>query len=696
MIPSWPAARAVDAMQALAMRSGLDPKPMRVPSAPEGLERGGAERMALWMEAVGEVLGLEVERIDISYAGLDDAIRSAGPALLRLADGSVLALLNGSAALGPDLSIRRVRPKVIRESLCRDLEGPHLSELGELLAYANIPRRRRARVLAGILRDRLGPASVAQCWRLRMDPSKQFLRHARRAGMAGRVSTLIGAHVLEYALWIASWWLVGQGALEGRLDWGWLLAWVLLLVTMIPLRALTTWLQGIVAITAGGILRERLLFGSLRLDPDEIRRAGAGQLLGRVIESAALESLALSGGFLAFVAGVELIMAAVVLSAGAGGSLHVLLLLLWTAVTVFLVWRYFNSNRSWTAARLSMTHDLIERMVGHRTRLAQEPAAKWHEGEDQELSRYVETSMTLDGRTVPLAALVPRGWLILGVAGLAPAFVTGAGSPAGLAVGIGGILLAYRALKGLSAGLWNLVGAGIAWKQVEHLFRAAARPVSHGSGAVISRSPGAENETLIDAQDIVFRYRGRSAPVLNGCSLRIATGDRVLLDGPSGGGKSTLGSLLAGLRVPDSGLLLAGGLDRNTLGAGGWRQMVASAPQFHENHVLCGPFAFNALMGRRGPLGDRDLEEAEAVCRELGLGELLERMPAGLMQLVGETGWQLSHGERSRLYIARTLLQRAELIVLDESFAALDPENLRLALECVLKRGKTVLAIAHR
>ena len=54
-------------------------------------------------------------------------------------------------------------------------------------------------------------------------------------------------------------------------------------------------------------------------------------------------------------------------------------------------------------------------------------------------------------------------------------------------------------------------------------------------------------------------------------------------------------------------------------------------------------------------------------------------MPAGMLQMVGETGWQLSHGERSRLYIARALLQDAELVVLDESFAALDPENLQRA-----------------
>ena len=81
---------------------------------------------------------------------------------------------------------------------------------------------------------------------------------------------------------------------------------------------------------------------------------------------------------------------------------------------------------------------------------------------------------------------------------------------------------------------------------------------------------------------------------------------------------------------------------------------------------------------------------------ELGLGDLLGRMPAGMLQMVGETGWQLSHGERSRLYIARALLQDADLVVLDESFAALDPENLKRAVECVVKRARSLLVIAHR
>jgi ATP-binding cassette subfamily B protein len=65
------------------------------------------------------------------------------------------------------------------------------------------------------------------------------------------------------------------------------------------------------------------------------------------------------------------------------------------------------------------------------------------------------------------------------------------------------------------------------------------------------------------------------------------------------------------------------------------------------------------------------------------------------MQMVGETGWQLSHGERSRIFLARALLQKAALTVLDESFAALDPQTLEQCLLCTLKRCKALLVIAH-
>jgi ATP-binding cassette subfamily B protein len=199
---------------------------------------------------------------------------------------------------------------------------------------------------------------------------------------------------------------------------------------------------------------------------------------------------------------------------------------------------------------------------------------------------------------------------------------------------------------------------------------------------------------LVDASSLVFRYRDDGEPVLRGADLKIERGERILLEGSSGGGKSTLAALLVGLREPSSGLLLLNGLDRHTLGES-WHKLATEAPQFHENHILSGTLAFNLLMGRNWPASDQELEEAKALCVELGLSDLLERMPSGMNQMVGETGWQLSHGEKSRIFLARALLQKAQLTVLDESFAALDPGTLQKCLTCAFERSKTLMVIAH-
>ena len=349
-----------------------------------------------------------------------------------------------------------------------------------------------------------------------------------------------------------------------------------------------------------------------------------------------------------------------------------------------------------------MTDDLVERIVGHRTRLAQDTPEHRHDGEELLLERYLERSVAIDRVTAVLFACIPRGWLLLGILGLVPAFVSGGASPAALAVGLGGTLLAWRAFEKLAQGLAQLAGARLAWAGVAPMFHAAARPVLVGAPDFIATAPAARltrgrlcQAAVVEADDLVFRYHFRGTPALQGGTLRIARGDRLLLEGPSGGGKSTLASVIVGLRVPESGLLLLDGLDRPTLGVDGWRRRAVAAPQFHENHVLTASVAFNLLMGRRWPADAEDFAEAESVCRELGLGELLDRMPSGLLQMIGESGWQLSHGERSRLFMARALLQRAELIVLDESFAALDPETLQLAMRCVQKRAPTLVVIAH-
>lgn len=193
---------------------------------------------------------------------------------------------------------------------------------------------------------------------------------------------------------------------------------------------------------------------------------------------------------------------------------------------------------------------------------------------------------------------------------------------------------------------------------------------------------------------MTYRYPGAATATLRSAAIRIGHGERILLEGASGGGKSTLAAVLTGLRRPDAGLVLLEGLDRATLGAG-WHERATGAPQFHENHIFSGTLGFNLLMGRGWPAAEADLQAARALCEELGLADLLERMPSGLMQMVGETGWQLSHGERSRIFLARALLQDAPLTIMDESFAALDPQTLRRCLQCAMRRARTLVVIAH-
>ncbi|WP_437754016.1 ATP-binding cassette domain-containing protein [Sorangium sp. So ce1389] len=723
----WPAERLGDALDALALEGGLGPRAVAAPIPTAGHLRS-ADALGAWIDQAAGYLGVEAEPIAARYDELDAALLRVAPALVWLRGGEAPRFLAIAGRRGRDLSVlradrstARVQVEAITGRISRPLDAQVLPEIDRVLARAGVRPRRRARARQALLRERLGAVIVDGIWSLRLPPGASFRRQIAAARVPRRLLGLLAAHVSAYTLWILVWMTVGRSILDDHLDEGWLLAGALLLATVVPLRQLMAWLSGVVAIDASALIKQRLLSGALALEPEEVRSEGAGRFLGRVIESEAIEALAMGGGIAAVASAFELAAAAVVLAQGAAGALHALLLVAWAALVVALSVRFYRRRARWTAARLAMTHDLIERMVGHRTRLAQERHGRWHHGEDEALSQYALGSRELDRSQIEIGALMPRGWLIAGIAGLLPPFLAGSGSAATYAVALGGVLLASRALQGLTAGLSSLASAAIAWEQVSTLFQAAARgaapppplppdagrtPPPPDAGRSPSGAPGAlagaesaggveVRPPVLEAHELSFRHKGRARPAVVDVSLRIAAGDRILLEGPSGGGKSTLSALLSGLRAPDAGLLLLNGLDRHMLGAAAWRRRVAAAPQFHENYVLAGTFAYNLLMGRRWPPRPGDLEEAEEICRELGLGELLGRMPGGLEQVVGETGWQLSHGERSRLYIARALLQGAEVVVLDESFAALDPETLEQALRCVLRRARTLVVIAH-
>jgi ATP-binding cassette subfamily B protein len=675
----WPESQASEMVTHLAQRAGMPVEPAASTSDPS---------------VYAQAMGLEAEPVALTGGEIAKALSTLAPGFVRVPGRGYLAMVSRLSVLTPELRVVRIGVEEAVGFVRAEAALEHQAKVEQLVDRCGLTGKKRSRAIESLIDERLRGKTVGQAWQLRLPPGSAFVHQLKESGLFRRAFVFAGAHLLEYFALLAAWIAIGQGALSGRIDFGWLSAWACLLATAIPFRALTTWSQGMLAIGAGGLLKQRLLAGALTLDPDVMRKEGAGELLGRVNEGEQLEALALSGGLVALLSVMDLAVIAVLIASGPSAAVQLPAFVLWIVICGAMAARYIARRRVWARARLTMTHHLVENMTGHRTRLAQQPVATWHDGEDEELSHYLRLSEDLDRAGARLTALASRGWMMLSIVALAPEFLSSRSNVATLTIGIAGMILGQQSLRRAMAGFTQLGGAWIAWSQVKPMFDAAARQPALGS-AILLDSPGGAGRNALEAYQLTYRYPGHSEPVLKQCSLVIKRGDSLLLEGGSGGGKSTLAAVLAGLRRPQSGLLLASGLDPQTLGDAGWRRRIAAAPQYHENHVLAAPLAFNLLLGRNWPPSEADLKEAWEICVELGLGPLLERMPGGIQQMVGETGWQLSQGERSRIYIARTLLQRSSVVLLDESFAALDPENLKRCLECVLRRVETLVVVAH-
>ena len=660
-----------------------------------------SERIA----SFADMIGIKAEKVMVQYDGIENLLKKAPPAIFLIQKDNqpfLLIVLNSKGemleVLGNDLIKYKLSNKIICSLFCRKIETPVLEEIDELLDDAGITQRQKFKARQILLKERIGKKWIGDCWIVRQSLSETMRQQAHHARVSARTILLVFSYLVYYCLWLFSWWLIGKGVLQGHIDLTWLIAWGLTLLTLVPLKMAIRWLQGILSIKVGCLIKQKLFHGALNLNPDSIRHQGIGQLMGKVAESEKLETLAINGGSVGLLAIIEILLAAYVLAMGFGGLFHIFMFIVWLIVTFLISWSFYRKRKKWTDYRLIMTHNLVERMVGHRTRLVQETPNQWHETEDQESNHYSEISCRVDRLVILLTSLIPRGWIVVALISFIPILTYRHPTTASMAVAIGGILLTYKALIKLTTSLNKITGAAIAWNYLKTFFEAASQseiPTVVNSLSFDDSTAISDSRSLLYLRDLDFSHASSSQKVLDGCGLKISLGDRLLLQGPSGGGKSTLVSLLTALRKPNAGFLLLKGLDEKTWGANLWRKQVVAAPQFHENRILTGTFAFNLLMGREWPPNQHDLDEAEALCHELGLGRLLEQMPAGMLQMVGETGWQLSHGEKSRVYIARALLQNAPINILDESFAALDPETFKDVLKCVEERSKTLLLIAH-
>ena len=197
---------------------------------------------------------------------------------------------------------------------------------------------------------------------------------------------------------------------------------------------------------------------------------------------------------------------------------------------------------------------------------------------------------------------------------------------------------------------------------------------------------------VVRYEGVTFRYEPDLPKVLDGIDLVLDEGATVALVGSSGSGKSTLASLIPRFFDVEEGSVTFDGIDVRDLALDDLRSRVGIVPQ--EPMLFAGTVRENLVYGNL----DASQAEIEEVSRAAHAAEFIETFPDGYDQVVGERGVTLSAGQRQRIAIARVMLERPRLLILDEASSSLDSESEALVQDALerLMRGRTTLVIAHR
>ena len=206
-----------------------------------------------------------------------------------------------------------------------------------------------------------------------------------------------------------------------------------------------------------------------------------------------------------------------------------------------------------------------------------------------------------------------------------------------------------------------------------------------------ARNPKSPRDASVELSHVRYSYDGEK-DALRGVSLTIPAGQTVAFVGPSGGGKTTLASLVSRFFDPQEGAVRIGGVDVRDISKEELMNTVSFV--FQNSRLLKASILENVRMGKP----DATREEVLRALHSAQCDDILEKFPQGADTVIGTKGVYLSGGEQQRIAIARAMLKNAPILILDEATAFADPDNETKvqAAFTELSRGKTVLLIAHR
>ncbi|MRW90442.1 ATP-binding cassette domain-containing protein [Duganella sp. FT80W] len=332
---------------------------------------------------------------------------------------------------------------------------------------------------------------------------------------------------------------------------------------------------------------------------------------------------------------------------------------------------------------------LVETIHGMRTvkALAIEPSQRkvWDQRSAEAITmhfRVGQISIAGNSLTDFLGKLMPVTLIIVGAADVFDSTLTV------------GALIAFQMLSGrVTQPLISIVGLVNEYQEtalsVKMLGEVMNRSPEGRAGAVGLR-PILKGEIKFD--NVVFRYPGSQNLALNKASFTIEEGTVVGIVGRSGSGKTTVTKLIQGLYPLQEGIIRFDGIDAREIELSHLRRQIGVVLQ--ENFLFRGTVRDNLSVTKP----DATFEELVAAAQAAGADEFIERLPQGYDTVLEENATNLSGGQKQRLSIARTLVARPRILILDEAASALDPESEAIFINNLSKIavGRTVVMISHR